>query len=248
MDNETAKIMLSACRSDGADAQDPVFADALKQARLDPQLGWWFAQQRAIDRRIAQELKQIEAPASAKELVVTPVPTAKPSNLRRHGILLLVSAALVVISGIVLVGPLGVNRAGSAVEAFQKDALAMVAAEPAIKLDLVTSSLPETRAYIAKQQGPLAPGVPVALQTMKTVGCRVTEWHHHRMSLTCFLTPGNHFVHLVVLPKEALANARLPEALPTADGWRIAYRERDGMVMFWATHAPVEQFLQILQS
>lgn len=152
------------------------------------------------------------------------------------------------ISGIVLVGPLGVNYAGSAVEAFQKDALAMAAAEPAIKLDLVTSSLPETQAYIAKEQGPLALGVPAALRAMKTVGCRVTEWHHYRMSLTCFLTPENHFVHLVVLPKEALAGARLPEALPTADGWRIAYRERDGMVMFWATHAPVEEFRQILQS
>ena len=52
--NETAKFLLNAYRPNGADAQDPVFRDALEQAARDPELGAWFKEQRGFrldDRR-----------------------------------------------------------------------------------------------------------------------------------------------------------------------------------------------------
>ena len=82
---------------------------------------------------------------------------------------------------------------------------------------------------------------------MPIAGCLVTEWRHHCLSLTCFVMPGNRLVHLVVVPKDALDGARLPEGLQPVEGWHLAYRERDGMVMLWATHAPVDEFKRILQ-
>ncbi|MBV9491636.1 MAG: hypothetical protein JO069_18245, partial [Verrucomicrobia bacterium] len=224
------------------------FADALEQARRDPQLARWFDEQRMLDQTIFQALKWVEAPVSAQQLLVGQISTAKERNPWQRWLPLLALAALVVISAIVLVGPLGANRPGDTLKAFQKDALALVAPEPAINLSLLTPSLAATRAYIVQAHGPVAPGVPAALRAMPTAGCLVTEWHHHRLSLTCFVMPGNRLVHLLVVPKDALDGARLPEGLQTAEGWHIAYREGQGMVMLWATHAPMEEFRQILQS
>ncbi|MBV9492575.1 MAG: hypothetical protein JO069_23020, partial [Verrucomicrobia bacterium] len=150
MDNETAKTILSAYRPDGADAQDPVFADALEQARRDPQLARWFEEQRVLDQTLFQALKRVEAPVSAQQLLVGQISTAKARNPWQRWAPLLALAALVVISAVVLVGPLGANRPGDTLKAFQKDALALVAPEPAINLSLLTPSLAATRAYIVQ--------------------------------------------------------------------------------------------------
>jgi hypothetical protein len=250
MNNETAKVILSAYRHDGADAQDPLFTDALQQARLDPELSNWFEEQRAFDHRIFQAVRRIEAPASLKEVLTAAAQSSKVRPRPRSRIPWLALAAVLVISGLLLVGPLGVNRSNSTntLAVFQKDALAMLSGQPGPKLDLVTPSLPATQAYIAKEQGPLAPTLPAALKDMHTAGCMVTEWHHYRISVTCFLMPDGQLVHLVVLPKDALARAQLPDNFQAADGWRMAYRERDGMVMFWATRAPMNEFQNLLQS
>jgi hypothetical protein len=249
MNNETAKVILSAYRHDGADAQDPLFTDALQQARLDPELDKWFEEQRAFDQRIFQAMQRIEAPASLKEVLTAAAQGPKARPRPRSRIPWLALAAVLVVSGLLLVGPLGVKRSNTdTLAVFQKDALAMLSGQPGPKLDLVTPSLPATQAYIAKEQGPLAPTLPAALKEMHTAGCLVAEWHHYRISVTCFLAPDGQLVHLVVLPKDALAGARLPGSFQATDGWRIAYRERDGMVMFWATHAPMNEFRNLLQS
>lgn len=249
MNNETAKVILSAYRHDGADAQDPLFTDALQQARLDPELGKWFEEQRAFDHRIFQAVQKIEAPASLKEVLTAAGQGLQARPRQRSRIPWLALAAVLVVSGLLLVGPLGVNRSRSETLAvFQKDALAMLSGRPGPKLDFVTPSLPATQAYIAEKQGPLAPTLPAALKEMHTAGCLVTEWHDHRISVTCFLMPDGQLVHLVVLPRDALAGASLPGSFQATDGWRMAYQERDGMVMFWATRAPMNEFRNLLQS
>jgi hypothetical protein len=249
MNNETAKVILSAYRHDGADAQDPLFTDALQQARLDPELGKWFDEQRAFDHRIFQAVQRIEAPASLKEVLTAAGQGLKARPRPGSRIPWLALAAVLVVSGLLLVGPLGVNRSkNDSLAVFQKDALAMLSGQPGPKLDLMTPSLPATQDYIARKQGPLAPTLPAALKEMRTAGCLVTEWHHYRVSVTCFLTSDGQLVHLVVLPRDALPGARLPGNFQAADGWRMAYRERDGMVMFWATHAPMNEFRNLLQS
>ena len=43
MTNERAKFVLGAYRPNGADAKDPMFAEALEQAKRDPNLAAWFA-------------------------------------------------------------------------------------------------------------------------------------------------------------------------------------------------------------
>ena len=70
MTNECAKLLLSAYRSNGADAQDPVFKEALEQARHDPALASWFREQREFDEIISAKLCSIEPPAGLREAIL----------------------------------------------------------------------------------------------------------------------------------------------------------------------------------
>ena len=57
MDKERARFVLSCFRPDGADAGDPDFAEALRMAAGDRELGEWLARERAQDAAFAQALE-----------------------------------------------------------------------------------------------------------------------------------------------------------------------------------------------
>src|SRR5579859_7944196 len=67
MNNQEAKLILQAYRPNGQDALDPLFADALEQARRDPELQKWFADEMVLNARIQSRLETtISAPATLK--------------------------------------------------------------------------------------------------------------------------------------------------------------------------------------
>ena len=57
MNNQEAKLILQAYHPGGRDASDPLFAEALEQARRDPELQKWFADEQALDSRIQSKLR-----------------------------------------------------------------------------------------------------------------------------------------------------------------------------------------------
>ena len=61
-DRDNAKLLLSAYRPNGADAQDPVFKEALELAQCDPELARWFRGERDFDQMISSKLRLIEPP------------------------------------------------------------------------------------------------------------------------------------------------------------------------------------------
>lgn len=63
MDKEQARFFLAGYRPDGADAQDPDFADALSLAAGDRELGEWLAEERAFDADFAASLAAVPIPA-----------------------------------------------------------------------------------------------------------------------------------------------------------------------------------------
>lgn len=71
MDNEQAKFLLQSFRPDGADAGAEEFAEALKLAAEDRELGEWLAQERADDAAFAKALNEIEIPESLREEILS---------------------------------------------------------------------------------------------------------------------------------------------------------------------------------
>lgn len=70
MDKQQAKFLLSSFRPDGADASLPEFADALRLAAEDRELGEWLAQERAADAAFAQALNEVSIPNSLRDEIL----------------------------------------------------------------------------------------------------------------------------------------------------------------------------------
>jgi hypothetical protein len=70
MNNQEAKFILGAYRPDGGDAGDPVFQDALAQARRDPELREWMERQRKLDTVVTGKLRDIAPPAELRAAIL----------------------------------------------------------------------------------------------------------------------------------------------------------------------------------
>ena len=67
MDREQARFVLQSFRPDGADAGDPDFAEALKLALENRELGEWLASERAFDAEFAVALSSVDLPGNLRE-------------------------------------------------------------------------------------------------------------------------------------------------------------------------------------
>lgn len=70
MDKEEARFILRCFRPDGADAENPDFAEALAWAAKDRELGEWLARERSSDAGFAQALAAVSIPASLREEIL----------------------------------------------------------------------------------------------------------------------------------------------------------------------------------
>ncbi len=67
MDKEQARFILRSFRPDGADVGDPDFAEALKLAMENRELGEWLASVRAFDAEFANALGTVDLPENLRE-------------------------------------------------------------------------------------------------------------------------------------------------------------------------------------
>lgn len=71
MDKEEARFILRCFRPDGADAENPDFAEALAWAAKDRELGEWLAHERASDAGFANALNAVTIPNSLRDEILT---------------------------------------------------------------------------------------------------------------------------------------------------------------------------------
>ena len=70
MDKEKAKFILRSFRPDGADTDNADFAEALKLATVDRDLGEWLMRERAFDAEFAEALARVSLPSGLRESVL----------------------------------------------------------------------------------------------------------------------------------------------------------------------------------
>jgi len=70
MDKERAMFVLRSFRPDGADVGDEDFAQALKLATTDRELGEWLVKERAFDAEFAECLARVKLPQGLRESVL----------------------------------------------------------------------------------------------------------------------------------------------------------------------------------
>lgn len=77
MDKEDARFILRSFRPDGADAGDPDFAEALKLAMENRELGEWLASERAFDAAFASALVTVDLPQHLREDILACLATER---------------------------------------------------------------------------------------------------------------------------------------------------------------------------
>ena len=77
MDKVRAKFVLQSFRPDGADADEPAFAEALALAAKDRDLGEWLADERSQDAEFAERLLDLKIPNDLREAIFEVLEGAK---------------------------------------------------------------------------------------------------------------------------------------------------------------------------
>lgn len=106
MNNQEAKFILRGYRPGGADATDPRFAEALEQARRDPELAKWMDREQAFDRAVAQKLRAVSIPSGLRETLLAGGRVSKvESPWWRRAAWIGMAASILILLGVVISWP-----------------------------------------------------------------------------------------------------------------------------------------------
>ena len=128
--------------------------------------------------------------------------------------------------------------------AFYSDGLADF--KPLSHLDLLATTFQQTQEFIQTKAAPTAPALPVALGALPTAGCKTFVWQGQPVSLTCFNLPGGQLLHLFVIDKNAFKSQPIPTGFRKIGDWNVTFSESNGVVIMWASRAPVEEIKQFV--
>lgn len=222
MTNQQAQFVLHAYRPNGADASDPIFGEALDQARRDPALGQWFGAQQRFDRAVAGKLGSAQVPAGLRESILAGAraggaetaakPPARPAWRFTAWLALAASVAVVSAVGLALW-----PKEVSAKEALMDFAIAdLRRADHEGKHGPKTS---EFQALVSLTDTRLGRGVAVDFERLQRDGCRTVTFGGRELLEVCFERDGQWF-HCYVARKKDFPNfaARLAPVFRAADG------------------------------
>ena len=244
--NQSAKFVLNAYRPNGADAQDPVFRDALEQAARDPELAGWFKEQRSFDSLIAGKLAEVQPPAALYSTILAGI--ANRSPVRRFSFRpLLALAAILVLSGMILFPMYRESVSPSnSIEQYQKANLTMLSSAPAPELDLVTADFSRTQEYLAERKVPRLSSLPGSLLDLPTAGCKTLRWRGQELSLTCFCLPSGELLHVFVIDEKAFRSINVGDEFKNMDGWHFKCQRRGGMLLMFVSKAPMAEITKYI--
>ncbi|MEO6005295.1 MAG: hypothetical protein ABIZ04_22450 [Opitutus sp.] len=200
MNNQEAKFILSAYRANGADANEPLFADALKQTNQDPALGAWFAREQAHDRAMVEKLASLQPPAGLRDAILmgSRVSGRKTSGWK-GGLWLATSLAAAVL--IVVTASFWPKRSAA-----NEGQLATFALKDAIgeKHDVHGAEVKALQTILADPNLKLGRGLAVDFEAMRGSGCRTIAMGGREVFEVCFNRNGAWF-HLYAMREAAPA-------------------------------------------
>ena len=210
MNREEAKLLLAACRPNGADADDPRLAEAFALLVHDADLRAWFAAEQAADKIIAAKLKAAPLPEDLLAEIHAGTQARIVGQPRRSSLTLALAASIALLG---LIAALWFNRTPTAAPgsfaAYRADMAQFLREFP--KLDIATDRLPEVRQWLSQKHSLTTAELPKTLERFPSIGCRTVEWQGKKLALVCFMVEGE-VVHLFVLPRSAFPDATVTTA------------------------------------
>ena len=230
MTNEEAKFILSAYRSNGQDASDPVMAEALEQASRDPELAAWFRNERAVDTIISKALQEVTVPSELKATILAGHRMMAPArkSKRPWKTLLRLAAIMVVFVG-ALAFILQPSPSEDRIGQYRAEMTHLLATKAA-PLDFHGRSLSDIRRWLAGAGVEDSFKISHTLSSQPTMGCQILEWNGAQVTLICFDTRDGQLAHLLVIDRAVFPQL---EDLPSTEvvqeeGWTTATWTAEG--------------------
>lgn len=200
MNTQEAKFILQAYRPSGEDANDPQFAEALAQAKLDPELAKWFAEQLALDAAASRALKEVKAPQHLRQSILAGQRVIEPTFRWQQPVWWTMAAAFVILLGVA--GYWFKSNRSSQFTSYENEMIHAADTEVG-HVEFATTNAAQVQAWLASHKAETNYVVPVGLRGVTGMGCRVLTWDGNDISMICFPQQGTNHVDLFVAEKSA---------------------------------------------
>jgi anti-sigma factor RsiW len=258
MNREEAKLILQVCRPGGQDAEDPQFAEALALVKSDAELAAWFADQQKFDAFASRKLKSVVVPSGLKakiladaiparqKIVELPAP-AWWQNLLHSPVSWAMAVVVVIFLSLAFYWKQPESTAHFADYSAQ---MVSAAVNDAHHVDVENSDMKQVVAWLGEHHGENKFVLPVALNGSNgLVGCRVLDWHGHKVSMLCYGLSDPGHVDLFVAEANVFPDAP-PEDKPqyvSSGGMPTASWSHEGMVYLMVGHSADADLRKLLQ-
>jgi uncharacterized membrane protein YbaN (DUF454 family) len=201
MNNQEARLILQAYRPGGEDASDPLFAEALEQARRDPELQKWLAEQNALEARLQARLETaIPIPRGLKSDLLALRKISRPAPWWFQPMPLAAAAALVLLLGLAAIFLLPQKQTQLA--SF-RETMARYSAQERGHVVFESHDLAKIQQWLQGRGIETNFALPAALPGQSTQGCRAVDWNGRRATMICFMLKGEH-MDLFVMDRAGL--------------------------------------------
>ncbi len=231
MDKETAKVLLQSYRK--ADAADPIFVVALREAAADPELASWFEESQRFDAVIGAKMADIVVPADVKDRILRG-PNAVPQ--RRSLFKTIGAIAAILVLGLIC-WRIALPPAAPPIDAFALQAINYTEKMPA--LQFVCFNAAEVAKWINEQPGAKQIGLtlpkPDASFSMKLMGSSMVDWNGKPVVMVC-LQNGERMAMLYILKDDP--DASMPDGMTRTlqrEDWVVRETKADGQVRLLTT-------------
>lgn len=199
MNNEEAQLILRAYRLGGQDASDPLVAEALEQARRDPELQKWFAAEQAIDLRVQTKLrKAVVTPADLKANLLALQRISRPASHWGRAMWLPAAAAIILLVGLAAVWFFPQNKNTAQLDSFRK-AMVNYSMREHEHIVYEASDITKIQQWLQARGLKAEFDLPGGLRGKPAEGCRVVDWNGQKAALICYVLPGGNHVDIFVM-------------------------------------------------
>lgn len=201
MNNQEARLILQAYRPGGEDASDPLFAEALEQARRDPELQKWFAEENALEARLQARLETaIPVPRGLKSDLLALRKIVRPAPWWLQPMKLAAAAAVVLLLGLAVLFLLPQKQTQLA--SF-RETMARYSAQEQGHIVFESHDPAKIQQWLQDRGIETNFDLPTALPGRSTQGCRLVDWNGRRATMICFMLKGEH-MDLFVMDRAGL--------------------------------------------
>jgi hypothetical protein len=245
MNREEAQFILHAYRANGEDANDPQFAEPLALVRSDPELAGWFAREQTLDAAISARIHSVSPPPDLATQLLLARKVIRPRPWWRKPAWIAAAASIALLISLASLWLL--HKSGDTDFASFRATMIEASLDMTNHLDVMGLDADELKRWLIEHRGQPGFVLPPGLADKGIMGCKVLEWHGHRVTLLCLKFGGKH-VDVFVVDESDLPRVSLSATPHFASerGLTTATWRREGKIYFLAGNIPESDLKQLL--